>query len=70
MQCRATVAEAMTLSVPVDEQVMQNINLATHAIIVHEYLLSPARHVPVAMLCLCHTAATSTFVLYNEQRGG
>ena len=45
---RATVAEAMTLTVPVDEEVMQNINLGTHAIIVHEYLLSPARHVAAA----------------------
>jgi hypothetical protein len=47
----------MTLSVPVDEEVMQTINLTTHAIIVHEYLLSPARHVATALRSHCFAFA-------------
>jgi hypothetical protein len=43
--------------VPVDEEVMQTINLTTHAIIVHEYLLSPARHVATALRSHCFAFA-------------
>lgn len=56
----------MTFSVPVDEEVMQNINLTTHAIIVHEYLLSPARHVATALRSHCFAFATQLLLVHAQ----